>query len=147
MIDSNTKEVLMKSIFRAATLVALLASPAGATEIVYKPINPSFGGDPLNGPVLLNIANAINRYKDPSIADALSRFTQPSSLTLFTQQLQSLVLSRFLTDSPINIQQGTFDTPSFNIIIAADPLNPKVLHIVTTDKSTGLSSTFDVTTK
>src|SRR3974390_2577099 len=52
----------------AAVLLAMLAQ-ARATSIVYTPVNPSFGGNPLNGPVLLNSANAQNRFKDPAAAN------------------------------------------------------------------------------
>jgi curli production assembly/transport component CsgF len=133
----------MKSISRAAILPALLTSAAGATEIVYTPINPSFGGNPLNGPVLLNIANAVNRYKDPSIANALAGFTQPNALTLFTQQLQSLVFSRTVS----SIIDGTFksttiDTPSFTISITDN--GGGNFTFTTTDKSTGASTSFQV---
>jgi curli production assembly/transport component CsgF len=151
MIVSNSKEILMKSISCAATFLALLASAASATEIVYTPINPSFGGNPLNGPVLLNGANAVNHYKDPSFGNAFSTFAAPSSLTLFNQQLQSLILSRIASsitgsvfDPNGNLKPGTIETSSFIINIV--DLGNNVLKITTTDKSTGASTTFQVTT-
>ncbi len=36
----------------------LATGAASASELVYKPINPSFGGDPLNGNWLLSQATA-----------------------------------------------------------------------------------------
>ena len=36
-----------------------------ATELVYKPINPSFGGNPLNANMLLSKAQAQNKHKAP----------------------------------------------------------------------------------
>jgi curli production assembly/transport component CsgF len=39
-------------------LCALGATPALASPLVYKPINPSFGGDPLNGNWLFSQASA-----------------------------------------------------------------------------------------
>ncbi len=44
------------------------ALPAAATELIYTPVNPVFGGNPLNGPVLLNNAQAQNNKKDPDAA-------------------------------------------------------------------------------
>ena len=38
----------------------LLCAAANATELVYTPINPSFGGSPLNGAWLLGNAQAQN---------------------------------------------------------------------------------------
>ena len=53
------------------------ASPAAAQELVYEPVNPSFGGNPFNSSHLLAIANAQNDYERPSTAsssDDLDRF-------------------------------------------------------------------------
>ena len=36
-----------------------------ATELVYEPLNPSFGGNPLNGSFLLSKANAQNAHSAP----------------------------------------------------------------------------------
>lgn len=38
----------------AAAMVAVATLPAAASQLVYKPINPSFGGDPLNGSWMLS---------------------------------------------------------------------------------------------
>ena len=39
-------------------LFAATAGAASASQLVYRPINPSFGGDPLNGNWLLSQASA-----------------------------------------------------------------------------------------
>ncbi len=46
--------------FGAAAVLglALLGGGAAAQDLVYTPVNPSFGGNPLNSGHLLNIANA-----------------------------------------------------------------------------------------
>ena len=45
-------------------LASLIASQgAYASELVYTPINPSFGGNPLNGSFLLGKAQAQNKHK------------------------------------------------------------------------------------
>lgn len=41
-----------------AGLLFIAAPQAGASEIVYRPINPAFGGDPFNGSFLLETARA-----------------------------------------------------------------------------------------
>ncbi|WP_353537722.1 curli assembly protein CsgF [Colwellia sp. KU-HH00111] len=41
----------------------LAASWVNASELVYTPINPSFGGNPLNGNFLLGKAQAQNKHK------------------------------------------------------------------------------------
>lgn len=55
---------LIAAVF-AATLA--VAAPAGATDLVYTPINPSFGGNPLNSSHLLGLANA---QRDATASDA-----------------------------------------------------------------------------
>ncbi len=94
--------------FAAAVLVALPSS-ASAQDMVYTPINPSFGGNPFNSQHLLGIANAQNKYKDP---DAASNGSQAD---IFARQLQSRLLSALssqITDAIFgeNAQQhGTVD--------------------------------------
>ncbi|WP_238995839.1 curli assembly protein CsgF, partial [Sphingomonas solaris] len=56
-------------------------------EIVYQPVNPSFGGNPFNSSHLLGIANAQNDYKDPAST------ATTSDADLFARQLQSRLLS------------------------------------------------------
>lgn len=71
----------------AAGLCIASTSPALAGDLVYTPINPSFGGNPFNSSHLLGIANAQNKFKDP---DSLSNSSQAD---IFARQLQSRLLS------------------------------------------------------
>lgn len=45
-------------ILLAASALALSAGAAAASQLVYRPINPSLGGDPLNGNWLLSQGQA-----------------------------------------------------------------------------------------
>lgn len=133
-----------------ALLALLVTAPlAAATEIVYTPVNPSFGGSPLNGPVLLNNANAQNHYTAPS--GSSSGYKAPSALQNFNQQLEAMILSRIATsvtgslfDSKGNLQPGTVDTSAFTVTVVQVSTN--LLRITTTDKATGATTTFDVNT-
>lgn len=71
-----------------ASCIAGAASPALAQDLTYTPINPSFGGNPFNSSHLLGIANAENKYTDPSVST-----TPTSQADIFAQQLQSRLLS------------------------------------------------------
>jgi len=62
-------------------------SAASAQDLVYEPINPSFGGNPFNSSHLLGVANAQNDYKDPSSTSS------GSQADIFARQLQSRLLS------------------------------------------------------
>ncbi len=72
-----------------------------ATELVYTPINPSFGGNPLNGTWLLNNAQAQNDYDDPDLKSRTA-VAGTSALERFTSQLQSRLLGQVLD----NISSG-----------------------------------------
>jgi curli production assembly/transport component CsgF len=72
----------------AAAIFASISAPALAQQLVYTPINPSFGGDSFNSSHLLAIANAQNNYRDPN-APSVSN----SQMDQFLRQLQSRLLS------------------------------------------------------
>ena len=65
----NTTTFSRRSGFWISGLLIGLASAAAvqATELVYTPVNPSFGGNPLNGTWLLNNAQAQNDHDDPDL--------------------------------------------------------------------------------
>lgn len=131
---------------RALPFLLAAAGAAGASELVYQPTHPAFGGSPLNGAVLLNEANAQNTYKDP----AAPRPRKPKTpLEQFNEKLQAAVLNRIanaisqdLFDSNGNLQPGTISTTDF-IITIVDPGDGTLL-ITTVDKATGASSTFEI---
>lgn len=65
----------------------MIGSGAVAQDMVYQPVNPTFGGNPFNSNHLLGVANAQNDYRDP-------RSTSNSSQAdIFARQLQSRLLS------------------------------------------------------
>ena len=57
------------SLIAGTILLVCLNGTAAAGQLTYRPINPSFGGDPFNSAHLLGIANANDRYKDPDAVD------------------------------------------------------------------------------
>lgn len=65
--------------------------PAAASELVYTPINPSFGGNPFNSAHLLGVATAQSKYKDPTALNS----SDPASQ--FLRTLQSRLLSSLAT--------------------------------------------------
>jgi curli production assembly/transport component CsgF len=71
----------------AAGLSLACAEQVSAEDLVYQPINPSFGGNPFNSSHLLGIANAQNKFKDPSAPSS------GSQADIFARQLQSRLLS------------------------------------------------------
>lgn len=79
-------------------LVVAVAGPVSAQDLVYRPVNPSFGGNPLNSQHLLSIASA-QRTATASDARQSSGATPgtpspgSSDADLFVRQLQGRLLS------------------------------------------------------
>ena len=71
-----------------AAFVSAYAGAASAQQLVYTPINPTFGGNPFNSSHLLALANAQNQF--------LPKQTTTTGLTQaqqFASQLQSTILA------------------------------------------------------
>ncbi len=143
-----------KAALRRATLCVLsLAcwlgiSGAQAGELIYTPVNPSFGGSPLNGSVLLNAAQAQNKTKDPD-APPPPKSTQQTSLQQFNDILERSVLSRLASAVTSNIigpngqlVPGTINTGDFTVQIS--DLGGGLLQVTTTDHATGATTSFQV---
>jgi curli production assembly/transport component CsgF len=111
----------------------LLSSSVTATELVYTPVNPSFGGSPLNGAWLLGNAQAQNDTKDPDAIDR-SSLSGTSALDRFTSQLESRLLSDLLGDVKDG-KTGSITTDDFIVSIVNDDIGNLVVSI--TDRLTG----------
>ncbi|KAF2391600.1 MULTISPECIES: curli assembly protein CsgF [Pseudomonas] len=110
-----------------------------ATELVYTPINPSFGGNPLNGTWLLNNAQAQNDYDDPDLKNRTA-VAGTSALERFTSQLQSRLLGQLL-DNISTGNTGSLSTDSFIVNVIDDS---GALSIEVTDRATGEVSEIQV---
>lgn len=120
-------------------IAMLIVGSANATDLVYTPINPMFGGSPLNAANLLSLANAQNGFRAPA----------KSPLQSFNDSLQQAILSRLSTQALTNLfgkgsnlVPGTYDTGAYSILVS-DTGNG-VLKIVTTDKNDGSVVSFEV---
>lgn len=118
-------------------LLTAISTIAIASELVYTPINPSFGGNPLNSSHLFNGANAINDYKAPK-EDSL--FEQESALDRLTSSLESRLISQLLADVG-NGNTGQLVTDDFILNIVDDS---GALLIQVIDKATGETSEIQV---
>ncbi|WP_197945320.1 curli assembly protein CsgF [Oricola thermophila] len=107
----------------ATMAAALLAGTAAASELVYEPVNPSFGGDPLNSSHLFQGAEIANTFEDSSL-DSL--FEEPTAADEFAAALQSALIggaASQITDAIFNDgapPSGTFSldgaTVSYNTV-------------------------------
>ena len=119
----------------------LLANdPAAASELIWKPINPSFvGGDPLNGPFLLNEAQVQNDKTLPKAqTDSLSDFNDTLNRQLL-YQLSSKIVSAAFGESGLNPGHYVMGTFTVDISTSASGINVSIA-----DSKTGGSTTVQV---
>jgi curli production assembly/transport component CsgF len=131
----------------AACALALLGGGAYATELVYVPVNPSFGGYPANGANLLSSASATNKHTAGGLGG--SSLLNQTPLQQFNATLERTVMSQLasaatskLMGADGKLTPGTFSTANFTITVT--DLGGGVLRVTTTEKSTGATTTFEV---
>ena len=137
----NSTTFSRRSGFWISGLLIGLASAAAvqATELVYTPVNPSFGGNPLIGTWLLNNAQAQNDHDDPDLKSR-SSVAGTSALERFTSQLQSRLLGQLL-DNISTGNTGSLSTDSFIVNVIDDS---GALSIEVTDRASGEVSEIQV---
>jgi curli production assembly/transport component CsgF len=104
-------------------------------QLVYQPINPSFGGNPLNGNWLLSSAQLQDNTTDPSLTeqaqDPFADFQNNLNRSILSQ------LSRNLTNQIFGesgeIQEGLFQLGDFSIevIEALDGVQITIFDLLT----------------
>ncbi len=104
-------------------------------QLVYKPINPAFGGDTFNYQWLLSSAEAQNQFEDPNASER----EVLSDLEQFQKDLNRQVLgslSRSVFDSQLGdgLQEGTFTVGDLALEVFETP-EGLVINIL--DTSTG----------
>jgi curli production assembly/transport component CsgF len=96
-----------------SALLLSLAHVAYAGTLVYTPINPNFGGNPLNGSLLLNQAQAQNQFTQSNSSSSAGAQTQ-SPGQIFAQELTSQLYASLANQITTAIfgqnaaQSGTF---------------------------------------
>lgn len=125
--------VFKLAILTTAGIMISSVPESHASDLVYQPNNPSFGGNPFNSAHLLGVANSINKYKDPSAVDnsdpaqQFLRTIQSRLLSALASQITELIFGENAQDSGIirfDDQQITFvrgiDTVTLTITNLAD---------------------------
>jgi curli production assembly/transport component CsgF len=139
-VNKTTTRILRRTAL--GLLAAIWGLGACAEELIYVPVNPAFGGSPLNGNWLLNSAQAQDTFEDP---DAKSEdLAAQSELDQFNETLERLALSRIasqLVESFLDGDASFLETQNFVIEAVTDPVTGETV-ITTTDKATGATSTF-----
>ncbi|MCB8890622.1 curli assembly protein CsgF [Vreelandella malpeensis] len=126
---NHPRRSIAVNLLAAAALATTLGASAG--ELVYRPLNPSFGGDPFMGSYLLGKAQAQDTNTDPNARSVQSL----SSTDRLVQNLESRLISQLISDVGAgNVNQGSFDSGEFNVVVSDDG-GQLVVRVV--DKLTG----------
>lgn len=91
-----------------AAALPLVPGLALAGQLIYTPVNPSFGGNPLNGPYLLNSAQAQKSHSMP--LDDLPQFDS----AVIAQTENTLIFQRGERYYAYNIDTGVLREINFS---------------------------------
>lgn len=114
-----------------------------AQQLVYRPVNPAFGGDTFNYSWLLSSAQAQDSTTDPNAAERTSSFQRATSLETFQQQLNTQLLSqlsRNLVTSQFGeegLDDGTYNIGTLEVNVTT---TPEGVSIAIVDQNTGEST-------
>lgn len=113
----NTKHMFRRAGAFApmAVALALVSGSAVASQLIYTPVNPSFGGNPLNGSYLLNKAQAENNHQAPlpDVGSILSDMglnpdlANSGDLSNGTTSGPTVTIQNPTPGVPITVQQGS----------------------------------------
>lgn len=121
---------MKKSILLAAAMLSAMAAVSNvyATQLVYEPVNPSFGGNPLNGQFLLQKAQSQNAHRAAP--------NQRSFVQRFQEQLERNIinsLTRRIADG--DLVEGIYDTGEYTVEVIGQPDGSVLVYI--TNNATG----------
>jgi len=119
-------------------LLLVSVNMAAASELVYTPINPSFGGSPLNGQWLLNQAEAQNRFEVET--EPLEQFENMLTRQIF-YRMSRYIIDEAFGDYGEELQPGHYEIGNYAIDISTDGV---VITVVILDIVTGDTTTVEV---
>jgi len=115
---------------------------ANATELIYTPVNPSFGGSPFNWSGLLQSATLQNKFKEERPVrvpkTALERFTEQLEYSVFSRMANRIVNAAFGEDT---LQPGEYIFGNYNMSVTTDASG---ITTVITEISTGNTTTVQI---
>ncbi|PVX44900.1 curli production assembly/transport component CsgF [Flavobacterium sp. 103] len=106
----------MKSYLALICMLGLFLN-ANAQALVYKPMNPNFGGDTFGYQMLLSSADAQNDFKD----NGASTYKQPTQLERFKENLNNQLLNKISNSlfsdqfGSNGISQGTYNFGTLSV--------------------------------
>ena len=113
----------MKKYYILLITILVFHFSASAQALIYRPVNPSFGGDTFNYNWLLSSAQVQDKTKDPSLgktgitkeASALEDFTTGLNRQLLSTLSRQLFSNQFGEDG---IKEGTYQYGDFVVDVS-----------------------------
>lgn len=112
--DATPYRLTISMLLSLTLLLPVVSASAG--ELIYKPVNPNFGGNPFNDGILLGSANAQNKYTAKKIKqDPTEQFVRSLQSRLFSglaRQVEDAIFGEDPQDSgtfTIGDQQVSFE--------------------------------------
>ncbi len=120
----------------ALTIITTLSFSVCATEIIYTPINPSFGGNPLNANMLLSKAQAQNKHKAPVVekgyADQFKDSLERTYLNRMVREITDMAFGENIEDSVFN-QDSIFMSGDYQIEVitsTTDTITVRITNVI-----------------
>lgn len=117
-----------------------------ATELVYTPVNPSFGGNPINGTYLLNQAQAQDKHKDPNSVlgrDPMEYFEE-SLVRRVLNNLATQVIDDAFGAGDAGLTSGFYQFGDYTIDV--DASNTDILDVTISDLGSGNTTSIQIPT-
>lgn len=103
-------------------LLVLLPVTTTATELVYTPVNPSFGGNPLNGNFLLQKAQSQNAFTaERQTMSFVDKFREALERNIINS------LTRRIADG--DLVEGIYNTGEFQVEVTTGTDGSVIVHI------------------
>ncbi len=123
----------------ALIALGLVPARASAQQLVYRPINPAFGGNPLNYSWLLSSATVQNEFEDDALRglsrDPFEDFRTSLQRQILSQLSREIILDRF-GDLDLS-QPGTFNFGDFSIEVVPGlgDVSIRIFNLLTGEES------------
>jgi len=116
------------------------ANMAAASELVYTPINPSFGGNPFNAQWLLDQAQVQNRFKEEYEGNLMEDFEERLIRQIF-YRMSRIIIDEAFGEYGEPIEPGYYEIGNYHIDISTDEV---MITVVIVDITTGDTTTVEV---
>ena len=143
-LNRNTKFIRYPMNFTQKCVLFLLSALFGFTvsaftqDLVYRPKNPAFGGNPANFSWLINSANTQNLFTEERSSrfqrDPLADFENSLKRQVLSQLTRDVVLSQF---GDGDVQESRFEFGEFTIDVIPGPngVEIRIFNILTGDET------------